>query len=190
MAYSVNWLTKVVTIPKADLTVISAPDEIYELNVVSFWENIHDIQDGEGMPYDTIMKSNAPTTFGPRGVVIINDYRIEFEDGAYQVTLVGANSDIDINRVQNNVSISNKVFNGLDGDAIAEAVWGYEGASLGGGVCTQDLVYEVIPEKEISFILTQPASFDVLGDEVLIRHESPRVSVNVNEQISIGVGCG
>lgn len=122
MAYSVNWATKVVTIPQADLLLVSPG--IYELDVISFWVNIHDIQDGEGMPYEDIMASNAPTSFGPRGVLIVNGYRVEFEDGAYQVNLIGANSDIELNRVQNNVSITNKIANGLDAAAIAAAVWG------------------------------------------------------------------
>ena len=45
MAYSVDWLTKIVTVPKADLTLVSASPEIYELDVNDFWLEIHDIQD-------------------------------------------------------------------------------------------------------------------------------------------------
>lgn len=123
MAYSVNWLTKVVTVPKSDLTQVS--EGIFDLNVNDFWSAIHDIQDGEGMPYLDIMASNAATSFGPRGVLIVNGYRIEFEDGSYQVNLIGANSDIEINRVQNNVSITNKTINGLDASSIGAAVWSY-----------------------------------------------------------------
>ena len=111
MAYSVNWATKVISIPKADLTVIQASPEILELDVVDFWTNIHDIQDDfAGIPNDDIMRSNAPVTISGttyvRTVEVINGYTVEFEDGQYQVNLVGANNNILDARVQNQVSIN------------------------------------------------------------------------------------
>lgn len=110
MAYSVHWPTKVVFVPKADLTVVSASPEIYELDVNDFWRAIHDIQDDEGMPYVDIMRSNAPVTISGvtyvRSVEVINGYTVEFEDGQYQVNLVGANNNILDARVQNQVSLN------------------------------------------------------------------------------------
>ena len=110
MAYSVNWTTKIVHIPKADLVVISASPEVYELNALTFWQQIHAIQQDEGLPFMDIMRSNAPVTLGgvtyARSVEVINNYKIEFEDGAYQVNLSGANNNLLDARVQNNVSLS------------------------------------------------------------------------------------
>ena len=110
MAYSVDWLTKVVTIPKADLTLLSASPEIYKLDMLAFWASIHDLQDDEGITYPTIMRSNAPVTISGvtyvRTVEVINGYSIEFEDGQYQVNLVGANNNLLDARVQNQVSIN------------------------------------------------------------------------------------
>jgi hypothetical protein len=110
MAYTVNWATRVVTIPKTDLTVVSATPEIYELDLIDFWTEIHDIQDSEGMPYPNIMRSNAPTTISgvtyARSVEVINNYKIEFEDGQYQVNLVGANNNLLDTRTQNQVSLN------------------------------------------------------------------------------------
>lgn len=110
MAYSVNWATKVVTIPKVDLTVASLSPEIYTLDLIAFWAAIHDIQDGPGMPYRDIMRSNAPVSLSgvtyARSVEVINGYRIEFEDGEYQVNLTNANNNILDTRVQNNVSVN------------------------------------------------------------------------------------
>ena len=110
MAFSVDWPNKTVFIPKVDLTLISASPEIYELDVLVFWASVHDIQDGEGITYDTIMASNAPATIGGvtlvRVVEVINDYQIEFEDGPYQINLVGANNNILQTRVQNQVSLN------------------------------------------------------------------------------------
>lgn len=108
MAYQVDWTTKVVTIPQADLTLVSAG--IYELNVLTFWSAIHAIQSNEGIPYIAIMRSNAPVTISgvvyARSVEVVNGYTIEFEDGQYQVNLVGANNNILDTRVQNQVSIN------------------------------------------------------------------------------------
>jgi hypothetical protein len=110
MAYSVDWPSKTVTIPKTDLSLVSASPEIYELDVTVFWAAIHDIQDGDGITYDTIMASNAPQSISGitlvRTVEIINDYQIEFEDGQYQVNLIGANNNILSARVQNQVSLN------------------------------------------------------------------------------------
>jgi hypothetical protein len=130
MAYSVNWATKVVTIPKADLTVISALPEIYQLDVNQFWANVHDIQDDIGMPYVDIMRSNAPVTLSgvtyARSVEIINGYKIEFQNGNYQVNLVGANNNLIDARVQNGVSITASNSAGLvQGGAAAADVWRY-----------------------------------------------------------------
>jgi hypothetical protein len=131
MAYSVNWATKVVTVPKADLTVISASPEIYQLDVSQFWANIHGIQDDvAAMPYPDIMRSNAPVVLSgvtyARSVEIINGYRIEFENGAYQVNLVGANNNLIDARVQNNVSLTSSNSGGLvQGGAAAADVWRY-----------------------------------------------------------------
>jgi hypothetical protein len=109
MAYSVNWATKIVTVPKSDMTQLSA--SIYSLDVLNFWAKIHLIQSGEdGLPHLDIMRSNAPVTLGgvtyARSVEVINGYKIEFENGPYQINLTGANNNLLDARVQNNVSIN------------------------------------------------------------------------------------
>lgn len=110
MTYSLNWLTKVVTIPKADLTLVQASPEIRALDVTAFWAAIHLIQAGEGISYPDIMRSNAPVTLAgqtyARSVEVINGYTIEFENGAYQVNLTGANNNLLNARVQNQVSLN------------------------------------------------------------------------------------
>ena len=68
------------------------------------------------------MTANAPTPFGPRGVQIVNGYQIEFEDGAYTVTLTNANSDIIANHVLNQVSIQAQTLTGATPDEIVAAI--------------------------------------------------------------------
>jgi hypothetical protein len=110
MAYSVNWLTKVVTIPKTDMALVQASPEIRQLDLLAFWAEVHSIQEGEGLTYLAIMRSNAPVTLAgvtyQRSVEVINGYTIEFEDGAYQVNLIGANNNLLEARVQNQVSLN------------------------------------------------------------------------------------
>ena len=69
MTYSVDWANKTVRIPKADLILVSASPEIYELDVLAFWAAVHDIQDSEGITYASIMASNAPASIG--GVTLV-----------------------------------------------------------------------------------------------------------------------
>lgn len=110
MAYSINWATRVVSIPKLDLTLVSLSPEVYDLDITSFWAEIHEIQGGPGITYPDIMRSNAPVLLSgqtySRTVEIVNGYKVEFEDGQYQVNLLGANNNLLDVRVQNQVSIN------------------------------------------------------------------------------------
>ena len=109
MAISINWPTKVINIPKADLTLIqSSPVEVRELNLNSFRLELKDLEDSDyGMAYLKTHTHNAPVAVGgvqlARVVNIVNDYTITFEDGQYAVNLVGANSNaadrVNVNQV-------------------------------------------------------------------------------------------
>jgi hypothetical protein len=111
MSISVNWSTKVITIPKSDLTLVqSTPNEIYELNLneLRYW--LHDEQDSiEGIINPEIFTHNTEVELGgitfARVIRIINGYTITFENGLYAVNLIGANSNVaDITNV-NSVSV-------------------------------------------------------------------------------------
>lgn len=110
MAITINYLTKVISVPQADLTFISGT--LYELDTNQFRLDLADIQDSEeGIPHDTIVRHNtevtvAGTTFA-RTIEIINGYSVEFEDGAYSVRLVGSNNNIF--DIQNGILVQNQV---------------------------------------------------------------------------------
>lgn len=101
---------KIIFVPRADLTEVSASANIYEHDMNVFWANLHDIQDGEGMPYVDMFRNNQPVTLSgvtfARILEIINGYTVEYEDGQYQVNLIGANNNILDVRVQNQVSLN------------------------------------------------------------------------------------
>lgn len=99
MALSINWVTKEIFVPKADLLLIqSSPSEIRQLDLNTFRLELKDIEDDEGIPFDSTHNHNTAVTVGgvtlARVIEIINGYTVTFEDGQYAVNLVGANSNV------------------------------------------------------------------------------------------------
>jgi len=110
MALSVDYSTKIITIPKADLTFVTGT--LYELDTAQFKVDLGEIQDSEdGVWADTMYTHNsevtvAGTTFA-RTLEIINGYSVEFENGTYSVRL--ANSNNNIFDVENGILVQNTV---------------------------------------------------------------------------------
>jgi len=131
MAISIDWPTKVINVPKADLTLIqSSPTEIRQLDIDTFRLELKSIEAGEGIPFLDTHNHNPPVTVGgvtlARVVEIINGYSITFEDDQYAVNLVGANSNIgDVVNV-NQVSVRSANSAGLTDVAIQRKL-DYEG---------------------------------------------------------------
>jgi len=114
MAISVDWGSKVINVPRADMTLIQASPEIRELDMNSFRLTLKDLEDDiEGIPFLDTHRHIAPITVGTvtlaRIVEIINGYTVTFEDGQYSVDVVGANTNIgtEINKNQVSVFINN-----------------------------------------------------------------------------------
>jgi len=136
MAITINWATRVISIPQSDLTHISG--SLYELDLNAFRLSLKNLEDGEdGMAFPathvhTTQVSVAGITLA-RVVEIINGYTITFQDGQYAVRLVGANSNVaDVVNV-NQVSVRSNNSAGLivtentspTSSEIAAAVWAY-----------------------------------------------------------------
>ena len=100
MAISINWPSGVISVPKADMTLVqSTPIEIRELNINTFRLRLKDLEDdAEGQVWATTHNHNTTVSVGgvtlARVVEIINGYTVTFENGSYAVNLVGANSNI------------------------------------------------------------------------------------------------
>lgn len=111
MAISITWGTKIISVPKADLTLVqSSPIEIRELNISSFHLALRDLEDNEeGIPFLKTHNHNTTVAVGgvtlARVIEIINGYTVTFENGSYAVNLVGANSNIGDVANLNTVSI-------------------------------------------------------------------------------------
>ena len=129
MAISVDWGTKVITVPQADLTLVGG--SVYSLDVDAFRLELKDLEDSEaGMAFDRTHTHNTTVTLGgvtlARTVEIINGYTVTFEDGAYAVNLINANNNLaDVANV-NQVSIRSQNSAGL------------QVVSLGGSVPTAE----------------------------------------------------
>jgi hypothetical protein len=97
MAISVDWGTKVITVPQADLTLITGT--LYELDTDVFRLALKALEDDEyGMAHpDTHVHNTEVTVAGvtyARFIEIVNGYSVTFENGAYTVRLVGSNNNI------------------------------------------------------------------------------------------------
>jgi len=111
VAITVDWPTKVINIPKADLLLIqSTPTEIRQLDMDAFRLILRGLEDNpDSAPYDVTHTHNPPVTVSgaalARVVQLINSYTVTFESGSYAVNVVGANTNLgDVTNV-NNVSV-------------------------------------------------------------------------------------
>lgn len=110
MAVSIDWPTGVITIPRADMTLVqSVPFEVRELNLEAFREELRALEDdAAGMPWPKTHNHNTTVTLSgtiyARVIEIVNGYTVTFEDGSYAVDAKGANSNIadvlNLNNVQ------------------------------------------------------------------------------------------
>lgn len=97
MPPSINWATKVISVPKSDLTLVSPG--VYAHDVNAFRLQLKDIEDGEeGIVFpDTHVHKSETTLSGTtyaRFFEIVNGYTVTYEDGQYAVNLAGANNNI------------------------------------------------------------------------------------------------
>lgn len=132
MAISINWGTKVVTIPQNYMTDLGG--DVWELDTDQLRLDLKDLEDSEaGIAKLDTHSRNAPVTIGgttyAQTLEIINGYTITFENGAYAVSLTGSNNNISEVTNVNNVSLRSNNSAGLivssgSGTTAAE-IWEY-----------------------------------------------------------------
>lgn len=110
MAISIDWATKIISVPRADLTHLGGL--FYELDVDAFRLALKAIEDDEdGICFPSTHQHNTKVVLSgvtyASTVEIINGYTVEFEDvgSPYVVTCVGANHNIADVKVVNQVSL-------------------------------------------------------------------------------------
>lgn len=126
MAISIDWGTKVISIPKADLTLIQlTPTEIREMSLNWFRLQLKSLEDDAGgMPFLKTHDHNTEVLLGgltyARVIEILDPYTITFEDGQYAVNLVGANSNVGDKVNVNQVSVRSSNSAGMTSTPLIE----------------------------------------------------------------------
>lgn len=139
MAISINPLTFVIYVPKADLTLVQASPEVRELDVNDFrlaLKNLEDDPDHGIFLLKTHSHNTEVTLSGltyARIVEILDPYTVEFEDGQYTINCVGANHNLADVKVANQVSLIVNNAAGLINNAQIEY------GSFGGGVTVDEV---------------------------------------------------
>jgi hypothetical protein len=136
MTLTVDHATRVVTVPQADLSFISAG--LYELDTETFRNLLRDLEDDPAnmaLPY--ILLRIVPYTISgttyAQALFITNGFSIEFEDGQYTILLKNSNNNF--SDVQDGILVRNQVqvipsnsaglqiVSSGDPDDIASSVW-------------------------------------------------------------------
>ena len=98
MAISIDFATKVITVPQADLVLVSG--SLYELDTeTKFRADVNALMDDEtGIVFDDPILHNTEvsivgTTYA-RFIEVINGYSLTFENLLYTVRLVGSNNNL------------------------------------------------------------------------------------------------
>ena len=138
MAISINPLTHVINVPRADLTLVQASPEIRELDLDVFRLQLKAYEAAEyGIYLLKTHNHNTQVTLGnltfARVIEILPPYTVTFQDGQYAVNLVNANSNVSDKTNVNQVSVRSANSAGLvaatstvtteDVNSIADAVW-------------------------------------------------------------------
>lgn len=144
MAIQIDWGTHVITVPKADTTLVdSGPPEIRSLDVEQFRLDLKALEDDEyGMSEPDILEHYTSYTISgvtyAHAYLILAPYTVTFENGSYVVVLSGENNNIQERTNLNNVQTAQQNSAGLqtvisgsgvteqDKTDIIEGVWDYE----------------------------------------------------------------
>lgn len=116
MALSINPITHVISVPKADLTLVSG--SVYEHNTDTFRLELKSWEDSlEGIVQPKTHNHSTVVTLGgltfARVIEIIPPYTITYENGQYAVNLVGSNNNIGDRLNLNQVSVRSNNSAGL-----------------------------------------------------------------------------
>lgn len=135
MAITIDWGTKVINIPQADL--VSLGGDLYELNTeTKLRADVNALAAGEeGMAFETPINHNTEVTIAgvtyARTIEFINGYTITFEDLQYRVNLLGSNNNVtdvlNLNQVSvipsNSAGLAVPGYTAQDSDAITKLKW-------------------------------------------------------------------
>jgi hypothetical protein len=118
MAITIDWATRTINVPRADMALIQPAPEIRQLDLDVFRLLLKTLEASEeGMPFPDTHSHVGPLDLGDvtqaRSVLLVNGYTVTFEDGLYRVMLINANSNVLAYSNVNSVSIASQNSMGL-----------------------------------------------------------------------------
>ena len=133
MTISIDPATSVISIPKADLTLVTGT--LFEHDTEAFRLELIDFEDSElGIVQPRTHTHNTEVTIVgvtyARFIEMLSPYSVEYEDGAYSVRLAGSNNNLF--DVENGILVQNTV------QLIAQNSAGLQIVIQGSGVTAQD----------------------------------------------------
>ena len=148
---TIDWATKIVTIPQSFLTFVS--DSLYELDVNELRLALKNIEySEEGLSFPDTHRHNTEAMLSgvtyARQLEIINGYTVTFENGNYSVRCVGANHNLGDVKNYNSVSL---------------IIGNSAGMVVGSGGITQEDKEEIAQLVQNSGVLTEYAFLDETG---------------------------
>lgn len=151
MAITINWGTRVITVPQSDLTSLGASR--YQLDVNAFrlaLKDLEDSEEGQAFP-DTHRHATEATLSGvtyARQVELINNYTVTFQSTGtpYQVECVGANHNIADVKTVNDVSL----IIGNSAGLIAVATGGGSGGLTVDQANTLAMIEKLLRNKQVT----------------------------------------
>lgn len=156
MSYSVNWLTKVISIPDTDLIPVSAGR--YRLDMDAFRIEVRRIEWSEGLFAEQILEHvNRKLNFAGADYAgfdeIINGYTIQFTGSLSRVDLAGSNNNLIDVLVPTGVSVVPSNSSGL------------QVVVVGSGVTQQDKD-DIVGASAIAVLAALQATPSVIADPV------------------------
>jgi len=123
MALICHWPTKVITVPKTDLTLVSGTK--YSLSVLCWFQLLRELNGSvEGMAETVgapIYNNTSPSASTPRIIDVINGYTVQFEEGLYSVDIIEGNTNLRDVEIKNSVSVgTNNTTGFVSGSDIAQ----------------------------------------------------------------------
>lgn len=123
MVLTANWVTKIITVPKSELALISGTR--YSITVDYWFQLLRELNASIQGVIETVSiplyENTSPTTTTPRITDVINGYTVVFEDGLYSVEFTDGNTNIREVEIKNQVSVGTNNTSALINPTVLEA---------------------------------------------------------------------
>lgn len=121
---SVDWITKIITVPQSDLTLISGT--AYNLDVSQLLFLLRELNSSEeGIAQTvngTLYSNTSPSDGTPRVVKLVEGYTIQFENLLYSVDIINGNTNIRDVEIKNQVSVGTNNVSGFNTIAVGSGL--------------------------------------------------------------------